>query len=337
MERLRPAFLILGVLGLLLPAGAQYQLNGYLSAQYENGEKESDFPKGTFGWPRGGLLFTGTAGRIFTYDLEARFKSENRLEIEEAWVGIGNPSSFRVRLGLYLVPFGRYNTANRPHQNLFIRTPLLQSQLYPESWRDVGLLAEGKWGGLGYSVYLGNGLREGEDLGAGQQFEENNGEPAAGGRAFFILGQGLEVGGSYYRGSYDDQGQRNLELWGADVSWSSQAFLITYEYGKAFIDNPAGFDRGTAEGHFVLASLTLGEFTPLVSYQTLKYFDPYHGEDYLDPLLAVGIDRDVSRWAVGLVYLPAPNFMFKAEYDFNREAAVQLANDTFLAQVAFLF
>jgi hypothetical protein len=81
----------------------------------------------------------------------------------------------------------------------------------------------------------------------------------------------------------------------------------------------------------------LGEFTPLVSYQTLKYFDPYHGEDYLDPLLAVGIDRDVSRWAVGLVYLPAPNFMFKAEYDFNREAAVQLANDTFLAQVAFLF
>ena len=333
----RAALFVLGVLGLLLPSAAQYKLNGYLSAQYENGERQSDFPKGTFGWPRGGLLFTGTAGSLFTYDLEARFKSENRLEIEEAWVGVGNPASFRARLGLYLVPFGKYNTANRPHQNPFIQAPLLQSQLYPESWRDVGVLAEGKWGGLGYSVYLGNGLREGQDLEAGQQFEDNNGEMAAGGRASFTLGQGFEVGGSYYRGSYDDQGQRNLELWGADASWTSQGFLITYEYGKALIDNPAGYDRGITEGHFVLASLTVGGFIPLVSYQTLKYVDPYHGEDYLDPLLAVGIGRDVSRWAVGLVYSPAPNFMLKAEYDFNGEAGVKLDNDTFLAQVAFLF
>jgi hypothetical protein len=333
----RPAFFVAGLFVFSLPAAAQYKLNGYLSAQYENGQAESDFPKGTYGWPRGGLLFTGAAGNPFTYDLEARFKSEERLEIEEAWVGIGNPASFRLRLGLYLVPFGKYNTANRPYQNPFIQTPLLQSRLYPESWRDIGLLAEGKWGGLGYSAFLGNGLAEGQDLGSGQQFKDNNGEPAAGGRAFFTFSQGLEVGGSYYRGSYDEEGQRNLELWGGDVSWKSQGFLITYEYGKALIGNPAGFARGVAEGHFVLASLSLGAFTPLVTYQTLKYMDPYHGEDYLDPLLAAGIDQDISRWALGLVYSPAPNLMFKVEYDFNREASFTLANDVFSAQMSLLF
>jgi hypothetical protein len=326
-----------GCLGLILPAVAQYKLNGYLSAQYENGQEESDFPDGTFGRARAGLLFAGMAETIFTYGLEVRLKSESRLEIEEAWVGIGSSSSFQLRLGLYLVPFGKYNTANRPHQNPFIQTPLLQAHLYPESWRDVGLLAEGKWGSMGYSVYLGNGLREGQDLQDGQQFEDNNGEPGAGGRVSFLLGQNFEVGGSYYRGDYDDQGQRGLELRGADISWKSQAFLLTYEYGKAYLDNPESYDRGTAEGHFVLASLTLGEFTPLVSYQTLKYIDPYHGEDYLDPSLVVGVAKDISRWAVGLVFSPAPNFLFKVEYDFNREATVKLDNDVFLAQVSLLF
>ena len=335
--RARSAFIVAGFLGLTLPAVAQYKLNGYLSAQYENGQRGSDSPAGTFGRVRAGLLFAGVVESIFTYGLEARFKSESRLEIEEAWVGIRTSPSFQLRLGLYLVPFGKYNTANRPHQNPFIQAPLLQANLYPESWRDVGLLAEGKWGGLGYSVYLGNGLGEGQDLQDGQQFGDNNGEPGAGGRAFFTLSQDFEVGGSYYRGSYDDQGQRGLQLWGGDLSWKSQAFLLTYEYGKAYISNPTGFIRGTAEGHFVLASLTLSEFMPLVSYQTLRYIDPYHGEDYLDPLLAVGISKDISRWAVGLVFSPVPNFLFKVEYDFNREGGVKLDNNVFLAQASVLF
>jgi hypothetical protein len=327
----------LGSLLLILPAAAQYKLTGYLSAEYEKGQRESDLPDGTFGRVRAGLLFSGLAGDVFTYGLELRFKSESRLEIEEAWVGIAPSPSFELKLGCYLVPFGKYNIANRPHQNPFINVPLPQASLYPASWRDVGLLAGGKWGGLGYSVYLGNGLREGQDLGEGQQFADNNGDLAAGGRLSLMLSQGFEAGASYYRGRYDDAGQRDLELRGADVSWTSQALLLTYEYGKAYLDNPEGFDRGTAEGHFVLAALVLGEFTPLVSFQTLVYDDPYHGEEPSEPVAIAGIAKDISRWAVGLVFSPVPNFMFKVEYDFNREAAVKLDNDTFLAQVSLLF
>ncbi|HCS48564.1 MAG TPA: hypothetical protein DIW61_10030 [Candidatus Aminicenantes bacterium] len=333
----RSGFVILGCLLLFLPAAAQYKLNGYLSAQYENGQKESDFPEGTFGRVRAGLLFSGLAADIFTYDLEVRFKSESRLEIEEAWVGIAPSQSFELKLGFYLVPFGKYNTANRPYENPFIQTPLPQAALYPESWRDVGVLVDGKWGSMGYSVYLGNGLGEGRDLQDSQQFKDNNGDPAAGGRIFFTLSQGFEVGVSYYRGHYDDAGQRKLELRGADITWKSEAILLTYEYGKANLANPEGYERGAAEGHFVLASLTLGEFSPLVSYQTLVYNDPFHGEDPQDPLALVGIAKDISRWAVGLVFSPAPNFMFKVEYDFNKEAAVKLDNDIFLAQVSLLF
>ena len=319
-----------------MPAAAQYKLNGYLSAQYENGQRESDSPKGTFGWARAGLMFSGIAAKMFTYDLEVRFKSENRLEIEEAWVGFAPSASFQLKMGLYLVPFGKYNTANRPYQTPYIQAPLPQAYLYPESWRDIGVQAEGKWGSMSYSVYLGNGLREGRDLQDGQQFKDNNGDLATGGRVSFLLSQGFEVGASYYRGNYDDAGQRRLELRGADISWKSEVFLLAYEYGKAYLGNPEGFGRGTASGHFVLASLTLGDFSPLISFQTLVYDDPYHGEDPLDPLL-VGISKDISRWAVGLVFSPAPNFMLKVEYDFNKEATIKLDNDLFLAQVSLLF
>jgi hypothetical protein len=54
-------------------------------------------------------------------------------------------------------------------------------------------------------------------------------------------------------------------------------------------------------------------------------------------LLAAGINKDISRWAVGLAYSPAPNFVLKAEYDFNGETGVKIDNDIFLAQVAVLF
>lgn len=316
----------------------QVQLSGWLSARYENGKAASDFPAGSFGWVRAGLLFAGRTANIFNYNLEVQLKSETRVEVEEAWLGINPSERFQLKLGAYLVPFGRYNTANRPYQNPFIQSPMPQAYLYPESWRDIGVMVEGRWGFFGYTAYLGNGLREGTNLPDGQQFKDNNGNRAAGGRASMKLGQGVEVGGSYYRGNYDDADQRTLVLYGADASWSSQGFLLLYEYGKAEIDNPAGYGEGTADGHFVLASLNIGDLTALASYQTVAYDDPYHEWEPLDStLVGGGIAIDVQRWTVGLVYTPAPNFLFKVEYDFNREKTDELDNDVFLAQVSLLF
>ena len=313
----------------------QVQLNGWLSARYENGKSAADFPAGSFGWVRAGLSFAGRTATIFNYNLEVQLKSETQVEIEEAWLGINPSEKYQLKLGAYLVPFGRYNTANRPYQNPFIQSPLPQAYLYPESWRDIGLLVEGRWGSFGYAAYLGNGLGEGRNLPDGQQFKDNNGNKATGGRASVRLGQGVEVGGSYYRGKYDDANERTMILYGADASWSSQGFLLLYEYGKAELDNPADYGSGTAAGHFVLASLNISDITVLASYQTVTYDDPYHEWD-VQPAEG-GIAIDIQRWTAGLVYAPAPNFLIKVEYDFNREKTVELDNDVFLAQVSLLF
>jgi hypothetical protein len=328
------------LVGLLscLPAYSQYKLNGWLSAAYEKGKSQSDVPKGTFDWIKAGLLFAGRTSNIFNYDLEIQFKSESRVEIEEAWIGVNPRESFQLKLGLYLVPFGKYNTANRPYETPFIQIPLPQAYIYPQSWRDIGVLLEGRWSSFGYSIYLGNGLAEGRNLPEGQQFKDNNGNKAAGGRVSLKLGEGFEVGGSYYRGKYDTAAERNLKLYSADATWSSQGFLLVYEYDRADIDNPEGYAQGKAEGHFALASLKISDFTALVSYQTLKYIDPYHEWAPLEALpVTVGIAKDIRRWALGLAYSPAPGFGFTVEYDFNREKPFDLDDDIFLARVSLLF
>jgi hypothetical protein len=336
--RARLALLILCGAFLSAPIQAEYQLSGYLSAQYEKGGSESAFSGGTFGKARAGLLFAGTAENIFDYALELRFKTEDRLEIEEAWVGLSPSPAFHLKLGIYLVPFGKYNTFNRPHQTLFIQPPLTQAEIYPESWRDVGVAAEGSVSFLRYAAYVGNGLREDVDLGAGQQFKDNNTNKSFGGRVGILLSKSFELGASYCRGKYDDADKRNLEHRGVDLSWITDAFRLLYEYTEARIENPDAFARGRAAGHFALLALSWGALLPFGSYQTFEYEDEFHGPGFGPAgLPGSGILSEGSRWAIGLTYVVSSGLLLKVEYDFNREEGPALKNDRFLAQVAVQF
>jgi hypothetical protein len=336
--KLKPVLVFLAILLLAMSARGQLQVSGYLSFEYEKGQQQSDFPNGTFEKVRAGLFFSGRTAKIFDYNLEVRYKSETRMEIEEAWVGIRPSDAFHVKLGFYLVPFGKYNAANRPYQTRFIETPLAQAHLYPESWRDIGILVEGRIGFLNYSDYLGNGLREGTDLQAGQQVKDNNKDKSLGGRIGLFLSRSFEVGFSYYRGKYDNDNTRSLSLLSTDLSWETDSFLVLYEYNKADLDNPPEYSQGKADGHYVLLSVDLGDYSAWASYQTFNYADLYHGLGFVEGVSpGSGISEDQSRWAIGLVYSASTNVLIKFEYDFNREGKIDLDNDVFYAQVALHF
>lgn len=328
----------LAVLLLTLSARAQLQVKGFLSFEYAKGQVQSDYANSTFENLRGGLFFFGTLAKSFDYNLEVQYRSVTTVELEEAWVGIRSSEVFHMKLGLYLVPFGKYNTASRPYQTLFIQAPLPAAHLYPRSWRDLGILTQGRYDFFNYSVYLGNGLREGRDLEDGQQFKDNNKNKGGGGRVGFFLSQSFEVGFSYYRAKYDSANTRTQFLWDADVSWKTDSFFILYEYTKADLDNPSGYSQGEAQGYYALLSVNLQDFSPWASYQTFKYADPFHGpgfEGEVSP--GTGISNNQSRWAIGLVYYASPNILFKLEYDFNSTRTTDLQNDVFYAQVAVQF
>jgi len=319
-------------------ASAQIQMNGYFSMDFLRGQKQSPYAHGSTENIRAGLIFSGQWTPQFSYALEVQTKEAMRLEIEQAWAGFTASETFQLKLGLYLVPFGKYNASGRAFQTSLVESPYPVGEFFPSSWRDLGVLVEGKIGFLQYAAYMGNGLAEGEDLRAGQQFKDNNSDKGKGVRLGFTPSQSLEVGVSFYAGKYDDTGERNLSLQGLDATWTATNFNMKAEYWRALVNNPAPFSQGKAEGFFVQLWLNLGSLSPVVAYEKSKYEDDFHGPGFAAPLQSgLGIFSDHSRWAFGLVYSPHENFLLKIEYDVNREKNLALQDNIFRAQVAVHF
>ncbi len=316
------------LLALAVPARSQVKYGGYLALEYIKGQAESPYPHGNIENLLAGFLAAGRLGQKFGFTVEVRALGVNEFDLDQAWAGLMPSQAFTVRVGLYLVPFGTWNTASRPHETLLIRTPLNLEFLYPASWRDLGVLVEGQVGVLSYAAYLGNGLAEGDTDPVVQQFRDNNTDKAKGGRIGLTMGQGVKAGVSYYTGKYDAQNMRDLTLEGADLSWVTEQWEIHGEYTKAFLENPQPYARGQSEGYSIWTCMGFKSFQPVGSFQKLKFTDTFHNG---------GIALDQSRWTAGLRYVLSSTLFLKAEYDWNREKGTALKNNQWQVQVGLSF
>jgi len=316
------------VLWMALPVRSQVQAGGYLSLEYIKGQAESAYPKGNSANLLAGVLAQGRVGQKFGFAVEGRTLGVSSFGLVEAWAGFMPAETFTVKAGLFLVPFGTWNRSSRPFQTVLVRTPLNLEYLYPESWRDIGVVVEGQVGVLTYSAYLGSGLAEAERLGGGQQFEDNNNDWAKGCRLGLVFSQQIQAGISYYTGKMDEQGLRDLTLEGADLAWVTPQWEVRGEYTKALIDNPDPFERGKSEGWSVWMTMSLRSIQPFGSYQTVEYTDAYHGG---------GIALDHSRWAAGLRFVLNGSLFIKAEYDWNKEKGTALKNNQLQVQLGLSF
>ena len=335
--RVRNLIIFLILAAFLTPVQARGKISGYLSFAYIKGQEQTNITDGSFGNSQLGLIFSDEIAPKIDYVAEIRFKEESRIEIEQAWVGFNLSELLNLKLGMHVVPFGKYNQINRPHQTMLINVPLIIEKMFPSSWREIGIQLEGRAGGIYYSAYMGNGLYESASLEGSQQFKDNNLNKAMGGRLGTALSESLEVSVSYYRGKYDDANERDLILQGADLIWSSEGVQILAEYLRASLQNPEGFAEGKVEGFYVQGSSESGSLRPVVSYQWLKYEDPFHGQGFVIPNPGAGISEDKSRWALGLVYFASENVFLSFEYDFNREKNLEIKNNSYSLQVALSF
>lgn len=340
------AALAAAAIAALLPAGAaaQVQLNGYLAAEYLRGQSQSAWSTPTFGGIQAGLILsngpsaTGAAS-AFGYCLEIRSRGLAAPEIEQAWAGFSWSGYVQARAGVYLVPFGRYNTADRPHETFLIDAPYGTVEARPRSWRDIGLMVQGDVKFLRYAAFIGNGLAEADSPAGGQQWRDNNADKGWGGRLDLPISRELDAAVSYYQGSLDGAGERRLRILGADAGWSTQNILAQAEYTRTDIDNPAGFVPGRIEGWYVLLGLSLGSFRPSASYQTSQGEDAFHGSGWaVDPPAAgEGLSWNHSRWTLGLAYALAAGIQIKLEYDWQKEKGAALKDNVLRVQAAAQF
>ncbi len=329
MNKTRAAIAAVLLAGLALPARAQVKVGGYLALEYLKGQDESSAPHGRIenllaGFLAGGALADGKFG----FAVEARARGVSTFDLVQAWAAYLPSRAINVRGGLFLVPFGRWNRASRPHETLLIRTPLNIEYLYPAFWRELGLLVEGEIGVLNYAAYIGNGLAEADEPWTGQQFTDNNTDKAKGGRIGLSLGPAIQTGVSYYIGKYDELNMRDLILEGADLSWVTALWEVHAEYTKALLENPQPFERGKSEGFAVWTTMNFRGFQAVGSYQQVKYVDAYHGE---------GIDLDRNRWTAGLRWVINATVFIKAEYAWNGEKGTALRDNQFQAQLGLSF
>lgn len=336
--KIKESFACVLLLAFPLAVSAQVKVNGYLSAEFLKGQAQSDWNKGSFQNVQAGLFLSGLLGGRFDYSLELRMDDVSRFQVEQAWVGLAASNAFNFRLGLYPVPFGQYNRSNRPYQTVLVREPISLEDVYPERWREIGILIEGVFGNFTYAAYLGNGLAEEETLRAGQQFKDNNTNKGMGGRIGFSLGNEFGGGVSYYRGKYDAANSRQLSLLGLDASWVTDTIQVLGEYSSAQAENPSPFSSGEAKGSFIQVTLTPGKWHPFVSYQKSSAEDNFHGAGFgpsTQP--GLGIFKDRNRWALGIDFILTTNVLFKVEYDVNREKNPSLKDNLFSAQIALSF
>jgi hypothetical protein len=317
---------------ILATAGAvglrgQVKFNGYLSGEYLKGQSESAFARGSFENIMAGLIVTGVVSQKFQFTAEARAVTTSEFQVEQAWVGFVPSQVFGIKAGLYLVPFGAWNQASRPHETALIGTPLNLQYLYPPSWRDIGVLVDGRVGILSYAAYIGNGLKEADSLADGQQFSDNNKDKAKGGRVGINFSREVQAGVSLYTGKYDDLDQRSLTLEGAHLSWVTSEWEVRAEATKALIKNPWSFGDGKCDGYSIWVVMNFSHLQPVGSFQKVKYEDPYHGN---------GIAIDQSRWTAGLRLALGTNLFLKGEYEWNLETP-SVKNNLIRVQAAVSF
>jgi hypothetical protein len=300
--------------------------HGYFSFSYVKGQKGGTFYNGSFEGMDAAILLIGHFTPQLDLRLEVRSRSEARFELEEALLGLDLSKSANIQLGMYLVPFGRYNRQNRPQENMLVRIPLVDEAAYPLSWRDIGLLVTGQTSFLNYAAALGNGLGEGPDQEPAQQFSDNNSSKGLAGRLGILWGKDVETAFSYARQIFSSEGDRRVELWAADGSWITENYHLSGEYIRTTYD-PAGGGAGVrTEGWYVHLAFDYKTLWPILSYQTVKTAPP-------------GSEASVrkNRWALGLAWFLQPGILFKVEYDWNREPGQELKDDLLSVQAAVSF
>ncbi len=317
----------------------QVKVGGYFSSEYGKSQSEGLYPKENINNRFFTINFSGKINQKFEFFSELRTENfVSELYLEQAWIGFRAGAFLNIKTGIYLVPFGKFNQFHRPLESRLIDYPLPVEQIGPVPWSDIGVLIEGNYGILSYSAYLGNGLGEGVDIRGSRQFEDNNSNKARGGRLSISFGQGAELGFSHYKGAYNSKGDLNLALDGVDFVLFTPRMLFWAEYSRANLENQPPYENGKAEGYFILFSYSIGNFSPVVSYQTIKYNDPFHGTGFVpEESSGSGISEEKVRWAIGLNFYPVKNVVFKVEYQFNREKDLEINNDTLLIQTAVSF
>ncbi len=253
-----------------------------------------------------------------------------------------------VRSGLLLIPVGFLNEIHEPPTFNGVARPAFDHDVIPTTWREIGLGLVGAvpgTQGLGYRVYLINGLRaEGfsgaEGIRAGRQEGKHAtfANPSLTGRLEWVR-PGLRIGGSFWFGGTSAQDSvlgtgtvdSPLGVLAADVRWDRGPFAMRGEVARVTVSDAReinarfGGDVGSRiEGGYLEGAVNVLHYLVPATTQKLTAFVRHERYDTHAEVASGTADNDAYArriTTVGLTYKPVWNVAFKGDYQLLRNKA----------------
>ncbi len=259
--------------------------------------------------------------------------SHGEIKLEFATLDINFAESINYRGGVVLSPLGKFNLIHDSPLNDFTNRPLVAREIVPTTLAEAGMgffgtLYPTEVSVLGYEIYMVNGFNaaaaERIRSGRGSHKQDNNEEKSLVGRFNYSPFLGLDLGGSFHVGAYDDAGDHNLSIFAADLSYNRGPFDFFGEFATASIDGAAA---DTRSGYYAKVGY---HFLPgIVRAFPNSIFTASFRYDHID--LAV---RDETRLSFGLNFRPEEETAIKLDYEIYDQ---DTANNGLIFSVASYF
>jgi len=300
--------------------GSGPMLGGYLYTEYfRTSEKATNFDihylaVSVLGWANEQISYFGE------FELEHGGKGDNTF-VEQAYIDYWLMRNVAVKIGAMLTPFNRFDEFHDPLGNALITRPQMAREIGVSAWKDVGVDLHGfarlnDETAVNFDFYTINGLGAGSNLRGSRQYRDNNEQLALGGRLNVVYRDFLEVGGSAYRGAWDDAGDLDLTMLGGHFMLRTGVANVYGEWAQATSENPGDAEDGEMSGYFIQASrLIQSRYRPAIRWGGLEYLDR---GDLLGRSAGKG-NKELTELAFAFSYYPTPPVVFKVEYTLFKE------------------
>src|SRR3990172_6549466 len=252
-------------------------------------------------------------------------------------------SGFNVRTGLILMPIGLVNEYHEPTVYHGVLRPDVELNIIPSTWRDIGVMAYGRMGGLKYDVALVNGLRTNSFTkstwirsGRQQGAKVNADVFGTVARINYEPLTNLLIGGAYYSGTAD-QGKGGDEDKSTDQEGDVNLWEIHAQYQLKGLHLRGLFASGSLDGNSALESAPPGSVGKKVegwyletAYNVMPHIRPasdmsltpfvrYESYDTHKEVFTGSRDTTLDRivTTAGLGFKPHPNVVIKADYQWR--------------------
>ncbi len=308
-------------------------VGGYIDHELFWNDKDKTFDQHRF-IP---FLFSEVSDRIHVaaeieFEHGGNVGGDGEIKLEFATLDIAFHEAVSLRGGVILSPLGRFNLIHDSPLNDLTNRPLMAREIVPTTLSESGMGLFGTFypseaAVMGYELYVVNGFDEaaatGLRSGRGSQKLDNNEEKSIVGRLNYSPSLGLDLGGSFHVGAYDDSGEDNLSIFAVDASWNRGPLDMRGEYATASIDGARGYqqkdDTDQQEGD---ESPLLGDsrsgYYAQVAYHFLPGSLSFPNSTFTVAARYDHIDlgaSDETRTTVGLNFRPEEETVIKLDYE----------------------